>query len=229
MTPQNGRSNIVSEAVNQDRIDLFLERAELLRSSRAVPLIDETRVTIRFDDSEHAGRVDLDAPDDEATAAYFVRIREFDTPRKSIYLADFFPSLERDASHRRRAVVEHLRQAHSDLGRRPHDWPGIVLRPGATPRDVWKLWTYSHVLHVDAAKRAVWARFDNLQQGMAKFIAYAYAGDLYHLVTVIEAMLRDPGLDDRGVKMQVLAIDPRLAGAAGIEPFSAAKVRRAEE
>lgn len=217
-----------TRGTDQDRIDLFLERAALLRSSSAVPLIDETRATLRFDDPGNAGRVELEAPDDEATAAYFVRIREFDTPKKAIYVADFFPNLERNGSLRRLAVVQHLRQTHDDLGRRPHDWPRIVLGPDATPRDVWELWTYSHVLHVDAAKRAIWAGLGSLRQGMAKFIAYVYAGDLYHLVTVVEAMLRDPQLDDRGVRMQVLAIDPRLTGA-GIEPFWAARARRAEE
>ena len=94
-------------------------------------------------------------------------------------------------------VVAWLREAHADLGKHPHDWHEIVLGPGATPRQVWELWTYSHILHSEEAKRKTWAELDQVLQGMARFVAYAYAIELFHLVTVVEAMLREHGLDHR--------------------------------
>jgi hypothetical protein len=211
-------------AASRERVDLFLERAELLRSSRAASTIDETKITIRFDSSSD-GFADVVGPDDEATVAYFARIRHFDTPKADVYIPDFFANLEDAATARRLAVIAHARQAHADLGRFGNNWPKVVLGEKATPRLVWELWTYSQVLHTDASKRTAWARLDQMKQGMARFIAYSYAGDLYHLVTVVEAMLRDPSLDDRGVRMQMLATRPEFAGAAGIEQFRAAKVR----
>jgi hypothetical protein len=203
-------------------VELFVERAQVLRSSTAVPTIDETALHITFT-SEGAVQADLDAPDDEATIAYFTRIREFDTPKKAIYVPDFFPYLEAGATPRRRQVVAHLRRAHSDLGRERYDRPSQILGPGATPRDVWELWTYSHLMHLDPDKRAKWAALKPYQQAYAKFISYWYAGDLYHLVTVVEAMLLDKALDDRGVRMQILTINPRFADM--VPPFEAAKVR----
>jgi hypothetical protein len=206
-----------------DRVGLFLERAAVLRSSTAVTLIDETRITLRLDRA--GGSADLVAPNDEATLAYFARIRHFDTPRTDLYVPDFFPNLETGATPERADVVAHVRQSHTDLGRQGNDWPKIVLGETATPRAVWELWTYSQVLHTDPAKRATWADLDGMRQGMAKFIAHSYAGDLYHLVTVVEAMLRDPQLDHRGLKMQFLATRPEFVGTPGIEAFSAARVR----
>lgn len=200
----------------------MLPPTEILRSSTAVPTIDETAFRLTFD-SNGTPVGDLTAPDDEATISYFTRIREFDTPRKAIYVANFFSLLEAGATPRRRAVVAHLRRAHEDLGRERYDRPSELLGSGATPRDVWELWTYSHLVHLDADKREKWAALEQHEQALAKFTAYWYAGDLYHLVTVIEAMLRDTALDDRGVRMQVLTIDPRFRGM--VPPFEAAKVR----
>jgi hypothetical protein len=54
-------------------------------------------------------------------------------------------------------------------------------------------------------------------------VAYSYAGDLFHVVTVVEAMLRDKTLDEGAVLMQVLAFDPRLTGRA--PDIAAAKIR----
>ena len=79
-------------------------------------------------------------------------------------------------------------------------------------RQVWELRTYAHLVHSDRAKRARWAELDDFRQGMAKYIAYSYAGDLYHLVTVVEAMLRDPAMDDRGLLIQILTVRRRAAG-----------------
>lgn len=203
-------------------VGLFLERAEVLRSSTAVPTIDATAYHLTFDSSMRPVAT-LTAPDDEATIAYFTWIREFDTPKKPIYVADFFSLLEDGATSRRRAVVAHLRRAHEDLGRERYDRPSQLLGPGATPRDVWELWMYSHLVHLDPDKRATWAALPPHDQALAKFIAYCYAGDLYNLVTVVEAMLRDSSLDDRGVRLQILTIDPRFAGM--VPHFEAAKVR----
>ena len=202
-------------------VALFLERAEVLRSSTAVPTIEATAFHLTFD-SGGTPAATLIAPDDEATIAYFTRIREFDTPKKAIYVANFFPLLEDGASPRRRAVVAHVRRAHQDLGRERYDRPGQLLGAGSTPRDVWELWMYSHLVHLDSDKRAKWAALEPWEQVLAKFTAYWYAGDLFHLVTVVEAMLLDRTLDDRGVRMQVLTINPEFAGM--VPHFEAAKV-----
>jgi hypothetical protein len=66
---------------------------------------------------------------------------------------------------------------------------------------------------------------DEVLQGMAKFVAFAYAGNLYHLVTVVELLLRDPNADDRQVTMQVLAPRPGLPIPAELAGFRAARVR----
>jgi hypothetical protein len=215
--------NLMNLLASRERVALFLERAELLRTSRAVSWIDATKITIRAGSSQEP-TADVVAPDEEATLAYFARIRHFDTQRTDLYVPDFFPNLHAGASARRAQVIAHVREAHADLGRRGNDWPKIVLGDGATPRSVWELWTYSQVLHTDPVKRATWADLQAYEQGMAKFIAYAYAGDLYHLVTVVEAMIRDPELDDRGVRMRVLATRAEYAGVPGVEQFRAARV-----
>jgi hypothetical protein len=161
------------------------------------------------------------ARDRKATIAYFTRIREFDTPRKAIYVPDFFADLEAGATTRRRQVVAHIRRAHADVGRERYDRPTQILGPGATPRDVWELWMYSYHVHLDKDKRAK-AALEPYQQAYAKFISYRYAGDLYQLVTVVEAMLRDEDLDDRGVRMQILTIDPPFKDR--VPPFAPARV-----
>lgn len=51
----------------------------------------------------------------------------------------------------------------------------------------------------------------------------SYAGDLYHLVTVVEAMLRDPKLHEHGVRTHVLTIGPMFTDR--VPAFEAAKVR----
>jgi hypothetical protein len=212
--------------IDDSRIELFLERAAVLRSSRAVGIIEKTSMTTTFSSAEADAVVELKAPDDEATLAYFARIREFDTPSKPIYIPDFFPVLAIEATPRRLKVVDWLRQAHADLGRESYDRPRQILGAGATPRHVWELWAYSHLMHVDKAKRAIWSSLGTWQQGAAKFMAYSYAVDLFRVVTVFEAMLRDRTLDDRGVLMQAVTNDrdPRVAG--GIVPrFRAAKIR----
>lgn len=189
-----------------------------------MPTIDNTALRLSFD--EHGEPVAaLTAPDDEATIAYLARLRDFDNPRASIYVAKFLEILEDGASVSRRAVEDHLRRAHRDLGREPLDRPDQLLGPGATPRDVWELWTYSHLIHLDENKRAKWAALQPWERELAKFAAYWCAGDLYHLVAVIEAMLRDRNLDGQGVRTQVLTINPTFAARA---PASeAAKVRYA--
>jgi hypothetical protein len=210
--------------VDDARIELFLERAAVLRSSRAAASIDETAMTVKFGSGSSKIEVEITAPDDEATLAYFTRIREFDTPGNPFYVPDFFLVLTAGASPRRLQVVDWLRAAHADLGREPYDRSSHVLGPGATPRQVWELWTYSQIIHSNASKRATWASLDTYQQGAAKFVAYGYAADLFHVVTVAEAMLRDRTLDDRGVRGQVLTFDPRLAG--DLKPaIEAAKIR----
>jgi hypothetical protein len=212
--------------VDDARIELFLERASVLRSSKAAATIDDTKMTMRFGSTWSDMEVELTAPDAEATIAYFAWIREFDTPGKPIYVPDFIPVLEVGASPRRLEVIKWLRQAHADLGRESYGRPSHVLGVGATPRQVWELWAYSHVVHTDAVKRAIWSSLDSYQQGAARFIAYSYAGDLFHVVTVAEAMLRDSTLDDRGVLMQALTndMDPRVAGGT-VPRFHAAKIR----
>jgi hypothetical protein len=206
--------------VDSDRIELFLDRAAVLRSSRAAASIDETTMTINFSGDGSDIEIDLDAPDDEETLVYFARVRAFDTRGTDLYVADFFPVLVKGAGPSRRAVVDWITRAHEDLGREGYDRPSHVLGTGATPRQVWELWTYGFLLHTDMAKRAVWSGLDDYQKGAAKFVAYSYAADLFHLVTVVEAMLRDPLLDASGVRMQELRLDPRSG-----RTFSAAKVR----
>ena len=98
-------------------VALFLERAEILRSSTAVPTIDATAFHLTID-SNGTAVASLTAPDDDATIAYFTRIREFDTPKKAIYVAKFFSLLEDGASPRRRAGSEViLRTASSTVKR----------------------------------------------------------------------------------------------------------------
>ena len=63
---------------------------------------------------------------------------------------------------------------------------------------------------------------------MAKFVALVYAAELFHLVTVVEAMLRDATLDDRGVRMLVYGVRPEFASTPGIPQFRAARVRLME-
>ena len=213
----------MSSVVDDERVALFLERAAALRSSRAAAVIDETRITITGDSNGLVAQVD--GPDDEATLAYFALVREFDTPGKPVYVPDFFPCLEIDATPRRLDLVAWLREVHADLGKHPHDWHEAVLGPGATPRQVWELWAYSHLLHTDAAKRKKWAGLDQVVQGMAKFVTYVYAGELFHLTTVVEAMLRDADLDDRGVRMLIYGTRPEFASIPGIAQFRAARVR----
>ncbi len=207
---------------NDEKIALFLERAEILRSSTAVPTIDATAIHMDFTSGGEPVTT-LTAPDDESTIAYFTRIRAFDTPKTPLYVPDYLPLLEAGATPRRCDLVAFLRRAHADLGREGHDRPGQILGAGATPRDVWELWTYSHLVHTDADKRAKWAALPPFQQAFAKFAAYRYAGDLYHLVTVVEAMLRDRDLDDRGVHTQLLTVRPEIRGM--VPHFEAAKVR----
>jgi len=72
-----------------------------------------------------------------------------------------------------------------------------------------------------------WAELPQFRQGMAKFVAYAYAAELFHLVTVVEAMLRDPSLDHRGVEMLIYGTRPEFASVPGITQFRAARVRLA--
>ncbi len=210
------------QMTDEEKIALFLERAEILRSSTAMPTIDATALHMGFTSGGEPIPT-LTAPDDESTIAYFTRIREFDTPKKPTYVPDFFPLLEVGATPRRRALVDFLRRAHADLGREGYDRPGQILGAGATPRDVWELWTYSHLMHTDADKRAKWAALPSFEQAFAKFAAYWYAGDLYHLVTVVEAMLRDRNLDDRGVRTQLVIVRPEFTGM--VPHFEAAKVR----
>ena len=202
---------------------LFVERAAVLRSSRAVALIDETRITMTEDSAGLVAQVE--GPDDEATLAYFARVREFDIPGKPLYVPDFFSRLEAHATPRRMELVAWLREVHADLGKHPYDWHEIVLGRGATPRDVWELWAYSHLLHVDRAKREKWAGLGQPVQGMAKFVAFVYAAELYHLVTVVEAMLLDAKLDDRGVRMLVYGTRPEYASIPDMLQFRAARVR----
>lgn len=60
---------------------------------------------------------------------------------------------------------------------------------------------------------------------MAQYVAYAYTANLFHLVAVIEAMLRDPSIDDRQVWMQLLAPRPEFPVPAERRGFRAARVR----
>lgn len=182
----------MTDPAPQERVELFLERAEVLRSSSAVASIDQTAITLRFGGALGDADAELVAPGDEATLVYFARLRHFDTPKTDVYVRDFFPNLDAGATARRKLVVEHLSQAHADLGRRGNEWPKIVMGASATPRAVWEFWTYSQVLHTDPNKRAAWSSLNAMQQEMAKFVAFGYAGDLFHLVTVVEAMLRAP-------------------------------------
>jgi hypothetical protein len=223
LSEQRGRP--VSTVVSDEKVALFLDWAANLRSSRAVASLDLLGITMSFDSQEIASQVD--GPDDEATTTFFIRVREFDTPSKPVYVPDYFSRLEEDASPGRMEVVAWLREAHTDLGKHPYDWHKSVLGPDATPRDVWELWAYSHHLHPDEEKRKIWANLQQFQQGMAKFVAYAYATELFHLVTVVEAMLRDPGLDHRGVEMLIFGTRPEFASVPGITQFRAARVRLA--
>ena len=204
-------------------VGLFLERAEILRSSRAAATIDETALHLEIIPPD-SPRVELHVPDDEATTAFFARIRDFGTPGKMIYVAKYIDVLGETAAGRRATVVEHLRESMRDLGVVSHEWHKLV--PGAaTPRDVWELWTYGYILHTDEAKRARWAGMNSIQQGMAQYVAYAYAAGLFHLVTVVEAMLRDPAIDDRHVHIQILAPRPDFPVPDELRGFRAARVR----
>jgi hypothetical protein len=164
-------------------------------------------------------------PDDEATIAFFARVRQFGTRGTDTYVLKFIEMLAAEATGSRAVVVEHLREAHADLGVVSHEWHKHVLGEDATPRKVWELWTYAHILHPDPLKREQWAALSEPLREMAKYVAYAYAGDLYHLVTVVEAMLRDPKVDDRQVNMQYLAPRPDFPVPDHLKDFKAAKVR----
>jgi hypothetical protein len=209
------------------RIDvaLFLAEAARLRTSSAAKLIDQTAFHFYQAGPANPPEVTVNIPDDEATTAFFARVRDFGTPGKLLFVGSYIENLASTASGSRASVIQHLRESLRDLGIVSHQWHRIVLGEAATPRDVWELWAYGFILHTDPDKRARWEAMDEVLQGMAKFVAFAYAGNLYHLVTVVEMLLRDPEADDRHVTMQVLAPRPGLPIPAELAGFRAARVR----
>jgi hypothetical protein len=209
------------------RVDvaLFLAEASRLRTSSAAKLIDQTTFHFYQAGPSTPVEVTVKIPDDEATTAFFARVRDFGTPGKLLFAGSYIEFLGTTASGSRAAVIDHLRESLQDLGVVSHNWHQVVLGPTATPRDVWELWAYGFILHTDREKRARWDAMDEVLQGMAKFVAFAYAGNLYHLVTVVELLLRDPNADDRQVTMQVLAPRPGLPIPAELAGFRAARVR----
>jgi hypothetical protein len=205
-------------------VPLFLDEAERLRSSSAATMIDDTAFQLRMLESKEL-EVTVTVPGDEATTAFFARVREFGTPRKLLYVRNYIDQLASTARGGRAAVVEHLYESERDLGVVSHNWHRIVLGENGTPRDVWEFWAYGFVLHTEVDKRTRWNAMDPVLQGMAKYVAYAYAGSLFHLVTVVEAMLRDASLDDRHVDMQILAPRPGYPVPPELAGFRAARVR----
>lgn len=206
-------------------VSLFLGEATRLRSSSAASMIDETAFQLYQAGPTTSIKVTVRIPDDEATTAFFARVRDFGKPGKLLYVRNYIDHLASTASGSRATVIEHLRESERDVGIVSHNWHRAVLGTSATPRDVWELWAYGFILHTDLDKRARWEAMDEVLQGMAKYVAYAYAGSLYHLVTVVEAMLRDPAADDRQVTMQVLAPRPGMPVPAELAGFRAARVR----
>src|SRR5690349_15663676 len=89
--------------------------------------------------------VTVTGPDDEATTAFFARVREFDTPGKMVYVPKYIDHLEATATGPLVEILKHARAAHGDVGRVAHRWERIVLGDAARPRDVWELWTYGYV------------------------------------------------------------------------------------
>jgi hypothetical protein len=208
-------------------IPLFLAEAERLRSSKAASMLDETAIKISSTGASDLA-VDVTVPDDEVTTAFFAWLRAFGTPGKLVYVRNYIEHLAITATGSRADVVVHLLEAERDVGIVSHEWHKIVLGESATPRDVWEFWAYGFILHTDPDKRERWAAMHEVKQGMAKFVAYAYAGDLYHLVTVVEAMLRDPGIDHRQVLCQYLAPRPDFPVPPELASFKAARVRLRE-
>ena len=62
-------------AADDATIERFLERASVLRSSRAVATVDDTAMTMRFGSGRPGIEVDVTGPDDEPTLAYPVNFR----------------------------------------------------------------------------------------------------------------------------------------------------------
>jgi hypothetical protein len=214
--------------VRRVNVPLFLEEAARLRSSTAASMIDETAFRLYKAGPTTPMEVSVTIPDDEATTAFFARVRDFGTPGKLLYVVNYIDHLAATATGARARVIQHLQESAKDVGVVSHNWHRIVLGASATPRDVWELWAYGFILHTDLDKRARWESLDEVVQGMGKYVAYAYAGSLYHLVTVVETMLRDPDADDRHVTMQVLAPRPGMPVPAELAGFRAARVRLRE-
>jgi hypothetical protein len=198
-------------------IPLFLERAAILRSSRATATIDTTSFKWEWSREPPTSRVTITGPDDEATTAFFVRVREFDVPGKMLYVGKYIDLLASTAAGERAEVLKHVRAAHSDLGLVPYRWHALVLGDDAKPRDVWELWTYGYVLHTDQAKRETYEALDELVKGMVRWISHVYAADLYHVVAVVEAMLRDPSLDLGRVQRAFWGTRPEFRHVVGEE------------
>jgi hypothetical protein len=198
--------------VYQPRVDvpLFLERAAVLRSSRATASIDRAAFRWEWSREPPSEQVTVTGPDDEATTAFFVRLRDFDIPGKMVYVGKYIDLLASSATGNRALVLEHVRAAHDVVGLVPHRWHTFVLGDDAKPRQVWELWTYGFVLHDDPDKREKYASLDPLRQGMVRWISHVYAADVYHVVTVVEAMLRDPELDLGRVRTQFWGTRPEF-------------------
>jgi len=196
----------------QPRVDvpLFLERAAILRSSRAIATIESAAIKWAWSREPPSSKVTVTGPDDEATTAFFARVREFDVPGKMVYVGKYIDLLASTATGDRAGVLEHVRAAHGVVGLVPNRWHALVLGDDARPRDVWELWTYGHVLHTDPAKRETYAALDELQQGMVRWISHVYAADVYHVVTVVEAMLLDPALDLERVRVAFWGTRPEF-------------------
>lgn len=182
---------------NYPRVDvpLFLERAGTLRSSRATASIESAAIRWEWSRDPPSEQVTVTGPDDEATTAFFVRLRDFDIPGKMVYVGKYIDLLASTATGDRASLLGHVRAAHGAVGLVPNRWHTLVLGDDATPRQVWELWTYGFVLHDDQDKRERYAALDTLRQGMVRWISHVYAADVYHVVTVVDAMLRDPELD----------------------------------
>jgi hypothetical protein len=150
--------------VYQPRVDvpLFLERAAVLRSSRATASIDSTAFHWEWSRETSQSKVTIEGPDDEATTAFSVRVRDFDVRGNMSYVAKYIDLMAGTATGARAEVLAHVRDAHAAIGLVPYNWHTIALGDDAKPREVWELWTYGYVLHTDPGKRATYEGLDEL-------------------------------------------------------------------
>lgn len=177
----------MSRRTPNERLALFLERADRLTRARGIKTLFRVAVEFR-DDGERNLDVRIEEPDEDALLALVVDIRRFDNPKAALYVPAIITILRVDADARTRTYLDALAEQFPRLGRGHEPWRWIIERQVGRPmsfRQVFELWVYSQLLHDDTAKDREWRSLNLAQQSMAKMVAYSYMADLVKLVAYI--------------------------------------------